>query len=294
MSVAYEGPESYQKVFDSTLGFIDENIDYYQYRIKWRRRMSWVVRGLVLVTLIVGILLPIYAAGLPEDPSGPSKFQLSMFGYYVIVLGGLIFAIDQTFLITKSWMRFTVTMISLQDVKKDFVDSWDQSFHKAAEKSEENFKAALTLGSEYKDKAQILVEQETNQWVQDLTAAMTSLEQRIAKQEKKLESKFETMMKERNAAQEAQVQSAQLGAILVKFQKPDIYQGDMAVSLDGPDAKTATIPAGTAKHAFGKLRQGVYTVTLQSRQKDAQGQPRDVSDSDVVTLAAGGKAEVSF
>ena len=294
MSVKYEDATSFDSVYKEAQDFIQGHIDYYGGRIGCRRKASWIIRGLVLLSLAVGVLLPILAAALPDAASDPSKFELSLWGYYAIVFGGLIFAVDQTFLISKSWMRFTVTMITLEDILKDFEAAWGQAFYSAGQKTEDNFPNALSLQSEYKDKAQDQVVQETNQWVQDLTAAMTSMEQRIARHEKKLETKLEALIIERTAQIDAQAKSVLPGAIRVNFKQPNSYDGQITVSLEGPEARTAKVPAETEKHAFGNLPPGVYSITIEAGLKQENGSVRGVSNSDVVTLAAGDKEDVNF
>ncbi len=295
MTLEYTEESSFDNVYNAALAYLDEKITYYDVRIPVRKCMSWAIRFVALSCLAVGAVLPIVAASNVAGVGGLTQFDLTLYGYYAVILGGLVFAADQTFLISRSWMRFVVTKMALEDIKKDFESAWAHSFHGPEQKTEPaTYAGALALYDEYIEKAQQQVSSETSQWIQELNAAMTGLEKKISRHEQKLQVKFDALVKERQEEDAARKQSARPGAILVTFADSETYIGNIFLKVAGPITHEVNVAPGTMKHPIGELPAGVYAVSMLARKRKTEGGDIDVSNGDIVTLVAGGKEEVTF
>ena len=289
--------KSYENVLKCGENNIEEHILYYRSRIPRRRILSNIIRTLVLLLMAIGILLPIFGSGMDSsaDLFGFNRFQLSLGGYYILVLAGLVFAIDQYFMISRSWMRFTVTMQALEDIKCDFNDEWNNNFHDEAQMNQANFPKAIALKTKYTDKARQERQRETSEWVEDLTSAISKISARLAQAEKTMEAKMETLIKDKIKDQDAAAKAGVPGAIRVTIANPLQYvDGSMSLSLEGPADRKDTIPPGTSKHAFSKLPIGIYVIRFEATKTDASGKSHPAKASDVVSLAGGQKEDVSF
>lgn len=164
------------KAFDTARGEIDRQIKYYKPRKTISKCASIAFRIVAAACFLAGSLVPLLA---PLQKPDDANYAL---GYFFLGLAGLLVVLDQFFLGSRSWSRYTKAYLKLgflasvvvfEKKRFELVAPDDAS---AAEKME----AALNRIAECRALYQSIVNEETGAWETELGAAISAFQTQLA------------------------------------------------------------------------------------------------------------------
>jgi hypothetical protein len=267
---------------------VQAEYDWYE---KARRRyliLSWVIRIVAVLSLVIGTILPLTQATKPIDLLGLSFSSPSQAAIACLVFAGLVLAANQVFMISATWGRYVGAMMKLGTLLK--VAEFDWAIHRAAlpnpvplaegQKAAASFKALVV-------NARQLVEDETSEWSAELVKAIDQLRILISEKRSTVEALANEEQKARDAAQKLASASTH-GTIRVKIEGSfERLTGAIRVSAAGhTDERTVAV----STLVFSDVPSGIHKVTLVG----IDGSGKSISLENAVQVGANTIADVSL
>ena len=246
-----------QAAFDSSVAKAEADFRWYADRIRRYRILSFVIRGLTLLAIILGVTLPLTSKDRINFYwfDGPAEA-----GYACLIVAVLVLGVDHVFMLSGTWVRFINALTKIRTLILRAEYDWarmksglanDAVAHEQKDKACELFER-LVLDSRK------VVEDETATWGSELGQALQRLdglvkEQRIA---------LDTVHKEEQKAREAAEKSAKIattGGLAVQIDQPDTLQGLLTIRLDD-EAVERSVPV--QKVVFPRVPEGQHAIVL--------------------------------
>lgn len=228
------------KTIDESLSIIYSRINkksremcsWYWRSIKSKKRSSLIARSFAVFFLIIGTVLPILSAVLE---TAEAKLALTQLGLAMLVIAGLLTAVDKIFGWSGGWMRYIQTVTSMENLIKVYQMEWDKyiiSTTKPLEK--EDVISLLNLSSGLMNELIKLLSEETNKWVVEFNASISLLESTIKAQREETEKKLDSIRvslsdksKLEKEKKEAEEKAKERGSVQVQFN----YQNNNLIKL---------------------------------------------------------------
>lgn len=213
---------------------------------KWIRRVSW-------VALLIGLMSPFV-----DVPGGGSIELLWVFefsdysqlGYVYLAFAGLVFYLDQLFLVTLGWTRFLAAEMEIRAKLIALRFDWKLLRAEFEEKDHENIPAdkvqqALNLFKTFMADVHNIIKAETDAWATQLQHAMQALGERLKAQQDALEAKAE--------------EAGKRGSLLIEIKNHSNLQGPVHLIVG---SKPYPLEKPQAAKAIENLRIGTIKVVL--------------------------------
>ncbi len=280
--------EKLDAAYDEAKKEAEEEYDWYAKRL-WRYRLlTWVVRGLSAVALVLGVLLPLSQSNdtvsiLRLTFSGPAQV-----GYACLAIAGLIIGADQVFMISSSWRRYTSAMTKIKTLIKSIEFDWKALREELTEPVplQESLKA-ISLFKTLVVGAREIVETETSAWSTDLVKALEQLRSLVNEQKTAVKSLANEEEKMREAAQKL-ANSTTVGSVRVKLEGAiERLRGSFKITIDS-HVEDRTAPVTTI--VVSDVQVGVRKITMSG--KDAKG--LEVLAEDVAVVTANSVTDASL
>ena len=179
------------KLYRDAIAKASKDRDWYRNRKDRWKYWSRGTRIAVWAALLVGAACPF----VPDNLWSVNWLKL---GYASVVIGGLIFSLDQFLLFSRTWIRYVTTQVKLDARIDTFAFEWEAALAGFTYSSPGTGKYAELVGllKTFMQDIKSLVIGEAESWATDLNDALQSMERKIAKSEKELKEIYETKVQE--------------------------------------------------------------------------------------------------
>jgi hypothetical protein len=194
------------------------------------------------------------------------------YGYALLIVAGLFVAVDQIFLASKNWSRFTLAGLAIT-LERQLLEIELSRFVKTTSDAIAGEKTELVHATAQKarEKVAAIIKQETEAWASALDQASARLEELI----KGATSEARKDVDKERAGQDAAAQQ-QTGAIQVEFVNPERVSSSLVVSVGDMVRPVGKL---TSKVVFEKQPVGLRRVRLSwSASGGTAGEMEEVPD----------------
>lgn len=209
---------------------------WYWTSIGTKRKASLRIRGVSFVLGLLGTVLPISAALLPDDGN---KLLVTQLAVVLIAVAGLLLIADRVFGWSSGWMRYMTTVTTMENLTRAFQLEWGKYLVSRIEPlNSQDAKALFDLASGLEHELTKLQSDETTSWCADFNTGTSLLESLIRTQREEADKKLEairTGMASQQKAIETQEKSKLPGAIEVTIK----HKGDpkpIRIALDAEES----------------------------------------------------------
>jgi hypothetical protein len=222
------------KTVDEALAIIYERIKqtsnemcvWYWKSIKSKKRMSLLARTFGVVFLVIGTILPILSALWESDTD---KLAFTQFGVAALAFAGLWALVDRIFGWSSGWMRYIITVTSMENLIKTYHWAWGSyiaSKESPLEKSD--LKVLFDMTINLQNELIKLLSDETSKWVVEFNASISLMESAIKSQRDANEKQQEAILtslsdkrKEEDKKSEEEEKAKENGQVQVIFTYKD-------------------------------------------------------------------------
>jgi len=170
--------EKLDQLYAASLKLAEDDARWYQKRQRGWRIGSIVVRILTYITLAIGVVFPLIA-----------KPGLANYGYPFLVVSGLLFSLDRTFLISQTWMRYISAEMEIRSLILDFRYWWYEKRCELLENKGETFYPQIRMFKTFICKVQDIITKETASWELELKESLAAMGNRLKARSAEIESK---------------------------------------------------------------------------------------------------------
>lgn len=276
-----------EAAFQETLNRAEKDFKWYADRTKLYRGLSVVIRGVTIITGILGVILPLTTKGpislLGIEFDGPAEA-----GYASLLIAVLVLGLDHVFMISGTWIRYINAMTKIRTIILKAEYEWakmkssmanDGAAHEQRDKAHELFQK-LVLDSRK------VVEDETSAWGSELDQAFQKLEGLVKEQRIGLDTLYKEEKKTREEAEKL-ASTRTFGGVKVEIDKIEKLQGAITVAVD-EHVIERPMPIHTV--VFPRVPAGQHAVMLTGT--DANG--KQVRAEDLVVVEANRVANVKL
>lgn len=218
------------KTVDESLAIVYERIkntsnqmcDWYWKSIKAKKKMSLLARVFGVVFLVIGTILPVLSALWKDDHD---KLAFTQFGVAALAFAGLWTLVDRIFGWSSGWMRYIVTVTSMENLIKIYHWEWGNyiaSKESPLEKSD--LKTLFDMTIALQNELIKLLSDETSKWVVEFNASISLLESAIKaqreaneKQQEAIRTNLSDKRKEEDKKSDEAAKAKENGQIQVNF-----------------------------------------------------------------------------
>ncbi|HHP7236018.1 MAG TPA: SLATT domain-containing protein [Desulfobacterales bacterium] len=154
-----------------------ERIEWYKNRSKSKKNLAQILRITAVTFAAAGILCPLIdATGIFfNDQAGAGSFAIGKWGYVLIALAAAIVGFDKYFGLSTSWMRYTVTQLSLERLLQIFHYECASLLLQQQESKTKSYGPLLQRVKEFSLQVENLVKQETDAWILEFQSNLAEL-----------------------------------------------------------------------------------------------------------------------
>ena len=176
--------DSLQRAYQWAVHKADERIGWYKQKSKWKRWFSRLLRFGAVALAAAGVLCPLVAAtGLwPNAESGTNTLSLGQLGYVFFALAAALHGFDRCFRLSKSWMRFIVTQLSLERLVIEFHYDWASLLagqQGQPSSPQPDVPTTLQRIKDFSMAVEAAIKQETDAWVAEFQSSLAELEKML-------------------------------------------------------------------------------------------------------------------
>jgi len=255
-------------LFATGIGEIEKQIKYYENRKEIARWASYLFRCIAAFSFVIGTLVPLLVP--LKWPTQDSSTLLAV-GYIFLAASGISIVLDQFFLGSRSWTRYTLSYLKLGHIRDAL--QFEKSIFPLLDPGDpvalDKLTAALGKISQIRFQQQKIVEDETIAWDTQFNEAISAFSKRLD-----------------TAALEAKnsLTSLKFGGIEISLsasKQEDIESASIAIgSRDFVDLS----PPYTRKMGFQAVEPGVTKISVRWKKK---GLSEQYSDENLVTVKSG-------
>jgi hypothetical protein len=273
--------------FQESLARAEKDFQWYAGRTKRYRALSVLIRGITIVTGILGVVFPLTTKGaisiLGLRFDGPAEA-----GYACLLIAVLVLGLDHVFMISGTWVRYINAMTKIRTIILKAEYEWpkmkssmanDGAAHEQRDKAYELFQK-LVLDSRK------VIEEETSAWGSELGQAFQKLEGLVKEQRIGLDTLYKEEKKTREEAEKV-ANAPTMGGVIVEIEKIEKLQGAITVAVD-EQVIERSMPIHRV--VFPRVPAGQHAVMLTGT--DASG--KQVRAEDLVVVEANKIANVKL
>jgi hypothetical protein len=155
-----------------------KQIDWYYAKMKRKAKMSSTLRFAAILLFVLGGLVPIIKATLPDSTIKGIPFDFGQAGYLLIGVAAGCVGLDRFFGYSTGWIRYTTTAMAIEKSLEEYRLEWVLNMSKvggnlpAGPQLEQLIQTCATFSLAIKSQ----VEQETKAWVTEFQSNLTQLE----------------------------------------------------------------------------------------------------------------------
>ncbi len=250
---------SLDAAFRESLGRAEKDFRWYANRTRRYRGLSILVRGVAIVTGLLGVILPLTTKG-PISIFGLRFDGPAEAGYASLLIAVLVLGLDHVFMISGTWIRYINALTKIRTLILKTEYDWqkmkssmgnDGAAHEQRDQAYDLFQK-LVLDSRK------IIEDETSSWGSELGQAFQKLEGLVKEQRMGLETLYK---EEKNSREETEklAQDPTFGGIIVEIDRMEKLQGAINVAVDDRVVERSNpIP----KVVFPRVAAGQHAVML--------------------------------
>ena len=186
-------PKKLDELYDKVIALADSKINWYKQSNKTNGNLSKIIR-LIAILLFIGCTLMPYLSVLfgnkttvtsakigttvAVSTAGDAMIYLYI-GYIFAGLGGGILLFDKYYGLSDSWTRGVLTLLDLENMRNEFVESWQDLYFNNVPLTPAGFGVMITALLNFQDNFHNTVKAETQAWatafqqnLQDLMSAI--------------------------------------------------------------------------------------------------------------------------
>ena len=276
-----------EQVFRDAVAKATKLKDWYENPRHFWRFMSYLSRGAVFLGIVVGTVLPLVSLEAPKVFGVPFESSVQL-GMAFLVVAGLLYALDQVFMISLTWERYRDAQTKIESLLLECEYDWIRMKASIPDDATANEKRdeALALFDKLVMDARRVVEEETDVWATQFAASRSFLEKLLTKRTEAMQQKVDEE-KEANEERRKAREVPKVNGVKVSIKNHDKLTGEITVTLGGLTQKRD--PA-TNVVVFQSVPFGKYKVDL-SGALSAGG---SVAMEDLVEVKAGAPAAATF
>jgi len=253
--------EALKSIYEHAISTYRTVSSWYWTSIKTKRNTSLGVRGMSVLLLTIGTLLPILAA-LWGDPK--VRLQCTQWGVAALALGGLLQVADRIFGWSSGWLRYMTTVTAMENLTRKFELDWARYvLNRTGALNESATSQLFDLAKRFEDDIVKLQSDETDKWVTEFNTGTALLGDLIKSQRESGEKAIE----EARAAFAAQQKAKQNGALeLTLVHKANVEPVTVAIDESSQEDFTGTVwsslnvPPG--QHTISVVTKGATPQTI--------------------------------
>lgn len=274
--------------YDAAGAKASEELNWYEER-RWKWRIwSHFTRGTVFLGLIIGTVLPFTSIESPVV-FGVTFATGTQLGLAYLVVTGLLYSLDQVFMISKTWVRYRDAQTKIESLLLECEYDWIrmQASIPDDDAAREKCDEALALFDKLVMDVRRVVEEETDVWNTQFEAARGILGKLLKQQTETVRQKVEEE-KKASAEQRKAREAPRVGGVKVHIKNHTNLKGEMTLKV-GNVAPKETTPKSVV--VFPSVPLGQHMVTLDATNSTTDD---EVKMEDLVQVVADKPAEVVF
>ncbi len=268
-------PGTMDSYFDQVREWLKSDMDFVGSQIGfWRGKSHW-IRFFAFLAVAAGVLLPIPL--FDAWPGWPTGME---WGYFSIVLGGLVLLLDRTFNISGAWVRLTLAEMKVKQVRYRLDLDWAKRRPLLTESNGlTEGPALIDLLRAATEAAHEIAEGQKVAWTAEMTQALDGLRTRLDADRGALEQ-LQTQRQEEQ-------QRPTTGAVNIIIAGPDKLKPPLTVSVGDKQATFQTVPP---RLTFNAVPAGLQTIHLVAERKAGAAFDEGVTE----TIVAGQIKAIAF
>jgi hypothetical protein len=174
---------SLTRLYDWAVANAQQQIDWYEGKIKPKGRFSRTLLALAIIIGGMGALCPLIDTACSDYENAICSIPFLELGYILIALAGVIIVFDRTFGFSAGWMRFMETKMNLQQALNEFRFTWAKALAKQVPeyKKGEHQQEPISALCDFTSKVDMLLINETRAWVLEFRKNLTEVDQLVDK-----------------------------------------------------------------------------------------------------------------
>lgn len=148
-------------------------LDWYARSKRRKSLASRAIRCLAIIAGVLGGLAPI-VAGSGVLPGSANELAITQAGYLLIGLAAGMLALDHFMGLSSGWMRYIVTMMTIERLRAEFAMDWGRMRRRQA--SAPDIVSFLDRALAFRTAVMDAMESETNNWVVEFRTSISDLE----------------------------------------------------------------------------------------------------------------------
>lgn len=225
---------SLDSAYKEAVANAESEYKWYEKRKPGYTWLSWILRGVIVIFVVLGVLLPLSQSQGAVDIVGPLTFPSTAHaGYACFVLAGLLLGLNHVFMVSGTWIRYMNAMTKIKTLTLSTEYDWiklrtsiadDAAAHENREKAIELFKKLVV-------ETRKVVDEETAGWGTEFNQALQKLESLVKDNRATVEALAKEEQKAREAARKL-AEASPTGGLSVEIDKPEKLKGIISVSVD--------------------------------------------------------------
>jgi hypothetical protein len=251
-------PATMDSYFAQAQDWLKSDMDFVGSQIGfWRGKSHW-IRGFAFLAVAAGVLLPIPL--FDAWPGWPTGME---WGYFSIVLGGLVLLLDRTFNMSGAWVRLTLAEMKVKQVRYRLDLDWAKRRPLLTDSNGATEGPALIeLLRVATEAAHEIAEGQKVAWTTEMTQALDGLRARLDADRGALER----LQVQRQLEQERPT----TGAFNITIDKPQDLAPPLVVKV-GSDVR-GTYPSVPSKLSIADVPAGLQILQLTAKRKTGGAQ----------------------
>ncbi|MBM3240298.1 SLATT domain-containing protein [Candidatus Poribacteria bacterium] len=250
-----------EQAFKASLAKAEKDCNWYKERIWRSRALSYLIRGITLIAVVLGIILPLTKKDTVDKFlvlfDGPAEA-----GYSFLLLAILVLAMDYVFMLSGTWARYINAMTKIETLISKAEYDWQRMKSGIASDGDahEQREKAFNLFQKLVLDSRKVVEDETAAWGTELSQALQKLDSLVKEQRIAVETLYKEEKTARDEANKIE-SSTTTGGITVEIDKPEKLKGVLTMAVDD---QTIERVVPIQKVVFPGVKAGQHAVVLKA------------------------------
>lgn len=235
----YKGKEpsaAAESIYAHISDFATTTTGWYWKSIKTKRLASLTMRIASFILLVVGTFLQLLASAVPLVQD---RLETTQSGIAFLAIAALLLVADRAFGLSGGWMRYIVTVTTMENLVRAFQMEWAKFFvSKVGDIDTNDVKSLFTLAESLEQELLKLQGDETTKWVTEFNAGIALLESSIKAQRDESEKRADvirTTLASQEATAKADQKTGLNGALeLALVHVAEIKKVQIRFDLDPP------------------------------------------------------------
>ena len=274
-----QGPaDSLAEIHSYVIREAGKSIQWYWRAKRSKALPSQLIRFSAWIFAAVGGLLPVIGTLFHDSFLKNAKLENGLWASLLLGIAAALVGLDRAFGYSSGWARYVLTATNIRKTLEEFRMEWTELMAKAGTSlTPENVAPLIERARKFRAEVEVLVLQETKDWVTEFQSSMAQIEKDVAAQLTALKGQIEKTGQTREA-------ESQPGSIQLSIQNAAKADAATMINVFLTDAKDQTVQEAVSGTTWARLNllPGQYKVRIQATVKG-----QTVEDQKVVVIKPG-------